>query len=167
MLIQQRMLDEQHLGRLNAEDAGYEWSPSHARAAEWLRDVDTPGDDAVSTNRFCVDRDAQPPECGGPWGATYSWVGAVTGKQMFIEGYENWYGVQDSEIPDWAKERIDVARSFARQPDPYLQRLVWDEGVRWVWLDLTQPSAKDWEGFGTIEFENDAVRIVQLAPPSA
>ena len=67
----------------------------------------------------------------------------------------------------WAKERIDVARSFARQPDPYLQRLVWDEGVRWAWLDLTQPSAKDWEGFGTIEFENDAVRIVQLAPPSA
>lgn len=167
MLIQHMQLDKELSGSLDSADPDHQWSPSHAQAAEWLRYTDGPENELVLTNRFCVAEDARPPECGGPWGAAYFWVGAVSGKQMFIEGYEYLFGVQDDEVPRWAESRIGNSRSFAMRPDRRLHTLLWGEGVRWVWLDLKQPSAKDWGGFGTIKFENDAVRVVRLEPPTA
>ena len=137
------------------------WTGAQRDAAEWLR-VAARGGEAVATNRFCEGEDASPPVCGRGLQGRYFWVAAVSGKQMYIEGF----GFEEFEqMSDEARDRVVTSLRFTSQPTVSDHIALWGSGVRWVWLDLSQPSASDWDGFGEVRFENEAVRIVGLSDP--
>ena len=130
-------------------------------AAEWLR-TGAEDDEVVVTNRFCEDEDSLPPACGRGLQGRYFWVAAVSGKPMFIEGF----GFEEfDQMSDEARGRVSASLRFTARPTVADHIGLWGSGVRWVWLDLSQPSASNWKGFGEVRFENEAVRIVRLDDP--
>jgi len=139
------------------------FSRSQEEAANWLRDSPADGEELVITNRFCERIEDTPPDCDGPGRARYFWVAASTEHKMLVEGYEFVFGFD--YLPESTQSRVRMSTEFAEMPTRDLHRALWNMGGRWVWLDLTQPSAMDWSGFGEVAFENDAVRIVRLTEP--
>lgn len=132
-------------------------------AAEWLR-TGAEEDEVVVTNRFCENEESLPPACGRGLQGRYFWVAAVSGKQMYIEGL----GFEEfDQMSDEARGRVLTSLNFTSQPTASDHIGLWGTGVRWVWLDLSQPSASDWDGFGEVRFENEAVRIVRLSDPDS
>jgi len=117
----------------------------------------------VVTNRFCESHNDDPPECGGVRRARYFWVGALSERRMYVEGYE--FALGYGNLPAWLVERVATSLRFASAPSSEDMRALWRSGVRWVWLDRSRPSASNWEGFGEVRFENEAVRIVRLSDP--
>jgi hypothetical protein len=139
------------------------WTSAQRDAAEWLR-TGVHDDEVVVTNRFCEDEDASPPVCGRGLQGRYFWVAAVSGRQMYIEGF----GFEEFEqMSGEARDRVVTSLRFTSDPTVSDHLRLWGAGVRWVWLDLTQPSALSWDGFGEVRFENEAVRVVRLVPPGA
>ena len=141
------------------------WSPEQHSAALWLRNLNTEGSERVVTNRFCEQEHQTPPTCDGPRSERYFWVAAVAGRPMFVEGPVFSFGY--GKIPERVVDRVTTSVRFASAPNSSDHQTLWASGVRWVWLDLSQPSATDWDGFGSVAFENEAVRIVRLVPPGA
>jgi len=141
-----------------------QWSPEQHLAALWLEASAGEERERVMTNRFCELEEHVPPNCDGPRSARYFWVAAVSGQPMFVEGPVFTFGY--GSIPERVIDRIRLSIRFAVQPNTADHVRLWASGVRWVWLDLSQPSASNWDGFGEVRFENEAVRIVRLADPS-
>jgi len=136
---------------------------SQAQAATWLREFVGDSEGIWLTNRFCESEEDKPPLCGGEERRRYFWVAASTGRQMFIEGLDFHYGL--GVLPGSAEEKVRMSVEFSAAPNEELHSALWGAGVRGAWLDLTQPSAEDWSGFGDVLFDNDAVRIVRLTEP--
>ena len=139
------------------------WSAEQHEAALWLREADADPAERVVTNRFCEQEIHVPPDCAGPRTARYFWVAAVAGRPMFVEGPVFSFGY--GKIPERVVDRVKTSVRFASAPNSSDHEILWASGVRWAWLDLTQPSATDWDGFGSVAFENEAVRVVRLIPP--
>lgn len=138
------------------------WTADHDAAAAYLREVSSRWD-VVATNRLCESLNDEPPECGGIRRARYFWVGALSERRMYVEGYE--FALGYGNLPAWLVERVATSLRFASAPSSEDMRVLWSSGVRWVWLDRSRPSASNWEEFGEVRFENEAVRIVRLADP--
>ena len=141
------------------------WTEEQDEAARWLRGVAADESGVVMTNRFCERTYDLPPDCGGVRRARWFWTAAIVGQPMYIEGYEFHYGY--SNLPGEARERIARSMRFAAEPEQEDRRELWASGVRWLWLDLSQPSALNWDGFGQVRFENEAVRVVRLSAPDS
>ena len=141
------------------------WTEEQDEAARWLRGDTAHDSGVVVTNRFCERTYDLPPECGGARRARWFWTAAIVGQPMYIEGYEFHYGY--GNLPTDARNRIARSLRFTAHPERGDHEILWASGVRWVWLDLTQPSATDWDGFGSVAFENEAVRVVRLIPPGS
>lgn len=151
----------QAVTRANNPDAVL--TESQAQAATFLREFVGDSEGIWLTNRFCESEEDKPPLCGGEERRRYFWVAASTGKQMFIEGLDFHYGL--GALPESAEEKVHMSVEFSAAPNEELHSALWGAGVRGAWLDLTQPSAEDWSGFGDVLFDNDAVRIVKLTEP--
>jgi hypothetical protein len=79
---------------------------------------------------------------------------------MLIEGYD--YGVGSGDLPDWARERIEISRRFTEEPTDVDGNDLLGRGVRWVWIDRNSLSSAAWEESPEIGYRNDDVLIVRL-----
>lgn len=138
---------------------GYTWQRGQYDAGMWLRDAAEP-DDVTVTNRLCSDPALTPPDCMNLWAQ----VAPLTGLRSWVEAYDASIGYRS--LPTWALERIEVTRRFTSTPNADDARLLWDSGVRWVWLDAEAPAATDWSGYGEQVYANEDVRIIRLRPPT-
>jgi len=144
-----------------ASDASVErgWSMEHLTAGDWLRRTASV-DDVVATNRLCKWTRETPPDCN-----TKSFlVAATTRHQVLIEGAQYSASV-DGQVSQIARDRMALSTRFAESPNPDDLAELWDLGVRWFWLDRSVGGVADWGEFGTVEFENGAAVIIQLADP--
>lgn len=144
-----------------ASDASVErgWSTEHVAAGNWLRNAASP-DEIVATNRLCKATNETPPACN----SKSFLVAATSRRQVLIEGAQYSASV-DGQVTKSAVDRMALASRFARTPNRDDLESLWDLGVQWFWVDLTVGGAAVWDGFGTVEFENGAARIVRLQEP--
>lgn len=132
-------------------------SPDDVEAASWL-DARVPLNEVVATNRQCGDVSGQPPECGS---ISYV-VSSLTGRRVLIEGYS--YAVVP--LTDWARDRIDLSWKFGLNPDLDSLSRLWNEGVRWIWIDRKFDIAESWIPFGDVRYQNPTVALVELRDPA-
>lgn len=135
------------------------WSTEHLAAGDWLRRTASV-DDVVATNRLCKWTRETPPDCN-----TKSFlVAATTRHQVLIEGAQYSASV-DGQVSQIARDRMALSTRFSKAPNPDDLAELWNLGVRWFWLDRSVGGVADWGEFGTVEFENGAAVIIQLADP--
>lgn len=127
--------------------------PEYREALDWLR-VNSSADDAVATNRLCDDAAAVFPECYAAW----SLVAAVSDRRVYAECpsfTSGWFPAMS--------DRIALSSSFARSPSPTSAARLWDDGVRWMFVDRAVDADIDYGSLAVVRFENDHARILELS----
>jgi hypothetical protein len=135
-------------------------------ASDWLRDRSNP-DDVLATNKFCISKAAV--TCIDP---KYFGVSSTTQRQMLIEG--PYYVVSgphfsfqpnvsdETKYPGWVKERLDLSRGFADNPNAEITATLREYGVDWFYLFKENTTNRNWEPYGTVMYENTEVAIIKL-----
>ena len=73
------------------------------------------------------------------------------------------YGGDDETLyPAWAKERLDLSRGFADNPNAEITAKLREYGVDWFYLFKENTTNRNWEPYGTVKYENTEVAIIQL-----
>jgi len=140
-------------------------STDQIAALKWLRE-ETPINDVVATNRFCL----SPTHC-----SNYKWslVSAMGQRQMLIDSPSE-FGTSNL----WVRQRIDYSQQFVITPSAEYAATLWDLGVRWQYIDLDFidiPSGweplevaqkRSWEPWAEAVFKNDTVAILRIKDPA-
>jgi hypothetical protein len=128
-------------------------------ASKWLK-VNSDDPNSVATNRFCVESGAS--ECNDP---KLFLVSATSRQQVWIEGPARTigYGGDDETLyPAWAKERLDLSRGFADNPNAEITAKLLEYGVDWFYLFKQNTTNRNWEPYGSVKYENDEILIIKL-----
>ena len=128
-------------------------------AGKWVRNR-VPLDAFFFTNRLCLDRRGNEYNCDGLW-----FMGsAVTRRQFLVEGstyseflFDSRQGMTDKEL---------LSFRFSLKPDSNLHKEVWNNGVRFGWIDKRSRYSPNLERVSSILFENATIMVIQLEPPS-
>lgn len=128
---------------------------SNALAGDWLRE--NSGDGLVATNRFCDRAGEVPPDCKS---RSYP-ITALSGKHALIEGLDYRLG-RLSHLTPLERRRVEASFSFVDKPSCTNSRFLWDEGVRYVWVDLEKTEKRNWEPYATVRFTSPQVWVLQL-----
>ncbi|MBI1352136.1 MAG: hypothetical protein GC156_13600 [Actinomycetales bacterium] len=121
-----------------------EWSDQDVEAATWLADNAAAGD-LIATN------------------VTFSpLVPALTGMRTLASGvlYQAPYG-RPADLPTLL-ERERSSWDFVDGPSRETTAPLCSAGVRWVWVDPTRTSVRDWEPFASVAFANRSVSVLRL-----
>ena len=127
--------------------------------ATWLT-TNSKEESLVGTNKFCIENAMQ--SCGDP---KFFGVSAMTRRQILIEGPGRTVGLggdDGSLYPAWAKERLDLSRGFADNPNAEITAKLREYGVDWFYLFKENTTNRNWEPYGTVKYENTEVAIIQL-----
>ena len=131
-------------------------------ASEWIKKNSTQSD-IFATNRFCTkELDGVKAICAFP---KFFGVSAGSRRRLLIEGpfYVVGYGGDDETLyPAWAKERLDLSRGFADNPNAETTAELREYGVDWFYLFKENTANRNWEPYGTVKYENTEVAIIQL-----
>lgn len=160
-IAQQIRTDPGTFGLLNANIM----TTDDLAAAEWLR-ANTPEDGVWATNRMCSVVGETPPDCA----STGYVVSALAGRQVLIEGHTYSIGgdfVERADEFSWAMDRVMNSYEFGVAPSEDSLQYLWDEGVRYFWVDTAVVHAESWEPFATPIFENPRATILRLNEPGA
>jgi hypothetical protein len=133
-------------------------------AADWIQ-RNTPVDSVWATNRMCSVVGEIPPECP----STNYVLSSLAKRQALIEGYSYSIGGDIIERADefsWAIDRIMNSYDFGRVPSTENAQYLWDQGVRYFWVDRAVVNAGDWEPYGRPIFENSRAVVLELTDPS-
>jgi len=140
-------------------------SADQIAALNWLRE-ETPSDDIVATNRFCLSLTS----CATP---KWSLVSAMGHRRMLIEAPMHF-----STSGPWVGERLDYSQQFVVTPSVEHAATLWNLGVRWQYIDLDfigLPSGweplevaqkRSWEPWAETVFKNDTVAILRIKDPA-
>ncbi len=134
-------------------------------ALKWLRE-ETPINDVVATNRFCL----SPTHC-----TNYKWslVSAMGQRRMLIEA-----SAEFNTSGLWVGERLDYSQQFVVTPSAEYAATLWNLGVRWQYIDLdfiALPSGweplevaqkRTWEPWAETVLKNDTVAILRIKDPA-
>lgn len=133
-------------------------------AAQWIQD-NTPEDSVWATNRMCSVVGDVPPECP----STGYVISALAKRQALIEGHTYSIGADLVERADefsWAIARIMNSYEFGKEPSADNAQYLWNQGVRYFWVDTAVENAGDWSTYADIVFTNPRAVILQLKDPS-
>jgi hypothetical protein len=147
----------------SSESSSLSLSPSDLAAADWITQ-NIPRLGLFATNRLCSDPTLAPPSCQSSWLK----ASVLTGRPVLIEGYSNGTGaslVPQTPENSWILQRILPSWNFALKPTLSDSQQLWDQGVRWFWVDKLQTSVRDWEPFAETVFENDSAAVLRLRNP--
>jgi hypothetical protein len=131
-------------------------------ASAWVM-KNSASDDVFATNRFCIkELDGVRSTCAFP---KFFGVSAATRRRLLIEGPS--YSVGDVRenwdlYPVWAKERLDLSRGFADNPNAETTAKLREYGVDWFYLFKENTTNRNWEPYGTVKYENTEVAIIKL-----
>ena len=133
-------------------------------AGRWVQEG-TPTDAVFATNRLCLLPSDEPPYC---FSSAFT-VSALGIRHALVEGAS--YSVSIdlvNEGPDfdWAVERLRESATFGSTPGVTSARYLWDQGVRYYWVDRLVENAGDWEPYASVVFENDRALILRFNDPS-
>ena len=140
-------------------------STDQIAALKWLRE-ETPINDVVATNRFCL----SPTSCATP---KWSLVSALGHRRMLIEAPMHF-----STSGLWVGERMDYSQQFVVTPSAEYAATLWNLGVRWQYIDLdfiALPSGweplevaqkRSWEPWAETVVKNDTVAILRIKDPA-
>jgi hypothetical protein len=134
------------------------WTESHEAALRWLRD-NAAEDDVVLTNRQC-----SAPQLGSAECAPQRWflTAALGQRRMYIEGADYAAGLPH---PAWVDDRVALSRRFVDEPTRADAEVLWDDGVRWVVVDLASTTNRNWEEFTEPAFTNGTTHVLRLLRP--
>ncbi len=120
------------------------WSAAQASVARQLADSAAPGD-LVATNI-----------------AFSPLVPALSGQPMYIAAiqYQAPYGRPDAIDDLLARER--ATWDFVDAPSPATAQTLCDAGVRWVWVEPTRTTVRDWSPYASIERLEEDVILLRL-----
>ncbi|PWJ24149.1 hypothetical protein ATK17_0237 [Branchiibius hedensis] len=136
--------------------------------ARYIRDH-SDVDDLVMTNRHCT-TPIKPDHCD-----TRRWlVTAFTERQSFIEGWTATpeatnlapHGRDSITINYWHPELLELNDNFYTNPTAEAQRKLWDEGVRWIYMENTMPHAETLAPYATLRFSTPDASAWQLNKPA-
>lgn len=133
-------------------------------AARWIRD-NTPVDSVWATNRMCSVVGENPPDCP----STGYMVSALAKRQALIEGHTYSIGADLVERADefsWAIARIMNSYEFGRTPSADNAQYLWNQGVRYFWVDTAVQNAGDWVAYAETIYSNPRAVILKLKDPS-
>ena len=131
---------------------------------KWLRE-ETPSNDIVATNRFCL----SPTSCAN---LKWSLVSAIGHRRMLIEAAGEF---DTSNL--WVRQRMDYSQQFVVTPSAEHAATLWNLGVRWQYIDLDFigiPSGweplevaqkRSWEPWAETVFKNDTVAVLRIKDP--
>jgi len=134
-------------------------------AAAWIRE-NLPAESVWATNRMCSVVSEEPPGCE----STDYVISALSQRQALIEGYTFSVGGDLLERADefsWAIDRIMNSYEFGRSPSAGNASYLWEQGVRYFWVDKAVVNGGDWEPFADVVFENPRAVLLKLNDPSA
>lgn len=141
----------------------YALTDSHLSTGVWVQE-NVPRSAIFATNRQCWLPLEVPPRCqSGVF--TVSSLGL---RQVLIEG--STYGITTdlenagSELA-WARDRVVQSYEFGLRPSVETHTYLWQEGVRYVWIDQQVPNAGQWAPFADVIHRGDWVTILQLNRP--
>ena len=132
-------------------------------AAEWIR-LNTAADSIWATNRMCSVVGELPPDCP----STSYVVSALAKRQALIEGHTYSVGADLMERAnefDWAIQRIENSYNFGLDPNKSNAKFLWDQGVRYFWVDTAVQSARSWSPFGRVIYRNPRAILLQITEP--
>lgn len=136
--------------------------------ARYIRDH-SDVDDLVMTNRHCR-TPIKPDHCD-----TRRWlVTAFTERQSFIEGWTATpeatnlapHGRDSITINYWHPNLLELNDTFYTEPSAEAQRKLWDQGVRWIYMENTMPHAESLEPYATLRFSTPDASAWQLNKPA-
>ena len=143
-------------------------SDNEIAVARYIRDH-SDVDDLVMTNRHCT-TPIKPDHCDNRrWLVT-----AFTERQSFIEGWTATpestnlepHGRDSITMNYWHPDLLALNDDFYVAPTAEAQRKLWDEGVRWIYMENTLPHAKTLEPYATLRFETPDASAWQLNEPA-
>jgi hypothetical protein len=138
----------------------YVLSADDVSAGQWV-DTNLPDNALFATNRLCSIITDRPPYCG----STVFTVSALGRRQALIEGAS--YGVSVNMAAEgddfhWAVDRISNSAQFGTAPDARSASYLWNQGVRYYWVDKLVDHASSWEPYASPVFENERAIILEL-----
>jgi len=117
-----------------------------------------PNFDLVASNFLCDEPQGVPPECMD----IQFPVAALAGQRMLVEGS----GYSTSEKNDaQAKELRALQHSFATSPDQATHSRLWDQGVRWFFVDRRRTTLTNWKPYAEILVANPDAFVLRLESP--
>lgn len=143
------------------------FSGDQIEAARWLRDHST-DDDVVATNRHCADPRAE--SCD----SRRFFVAAYTERQVLVEGWAYTpravrlaveHDVADSAVPYWRPDILELNDGFLTSPTREEARLLWQLGVRWLFIDRVVDHAEDFGPLARLRHETEYAMVYELMPP--
>lgn len=129
----------------------------HIDAIGWLEDANR-GHDLVASNWLCDDPAQIPPDCLD----IQFPVAAVGGQRMIIEGFSYSAGPQP---PAWARERLVLVQDFSVQPSEATARRLYEQGVRWLFIDRRRTGVQNWQPYAQTAFTNRDAFVLRLRKP--
>lgn len=131
----------------------------HIDAIGWLEDANR-GRDLVASNWLCDDPAQVPPDCLD----IQFPVAAVGGQRMLIEGFSYSAGPQP---PAWARERLVLVQEFSVQPSEATAKRLYEQGVRWMFIDRRRTGVQGWEPYAQTTFANRDAFVLRLRQPGS
>lgn len=122
---------------------------------DWLR-MNTPIDDIVATNRFCV---SYVTSCNSKW----MLMTAVSQRRSYIEGgYWDWE--TRNRIPSIIQQvKIDASVGFAASPNISNWTTLVSAGVSWFVVDhAASLPLQNWEPFATMIITNESMTLLRI-----
>lgn len=126
-------------------------------AIGWLQ-AENPNHELVASNWLCSDPAQVPPDCLD----IQFPLAAVGGQRMLIEGFSYAAGPQP---PAWARERLALVQDFSTQPSAETAQRLYEQGVRWLFIDRRRTPVVTWEPFAHTAFANADAFVLQLSEP--
>ena len=123
----------------------------------WIRNQ-TPSDAIFAISRQCVSRKAWPEQnsCDPRW----FMFSAMTGRAALTIGYpyNTFLPVDPSEI----KADAGLSVNFADDPSSKLRDALLRRGARWVYVDHSMTTTRNWEPYAFLEFGNASGSVLRL-----
>jgi hypothetical protein len=145
------------------------WSQANVAAAAFLRRASRP-DDVVMTNRHC--NSLPRPDCD----RRAFVISAYSQRRVLVEG---WAYTPEAIVaaaaatpptspftgPFWDPARLELNDGFLARPSAQAARRLWEQGVRWVYVDRVAGSTGDLAPYARKVFSNEEATVYRMLDP--
>jgi hypothetical protein len=146
------------------------WSQANVAAAAYLRRASRP-DDVVMTNRHC--NGVPRPDCD----RRAFVISAYSQRRVLVEG---WAYTPEAIVaaaaatpptspfsgPFWDPERLELNDGFLTRPTAQAARQLWEQGVRWLYVDRVAGRVGDLAPYARKVFSNEEAAVYRMLDPT-
>lgn len=133
--------------------AGVEIFADQFETFDYVRDTTSP-DVVIATNRHCLAPTAEVAGCDNRYVA----LSAFSERRAFIEGH---YKTSDQSLMN----RLSLNDTFIYNPDASIQKQLWEQGVRYIYIDKTVAPAGDLQPYAVLIRDTEHSQLWELNQP--